>query len=78
MREFVAFIAAFNLADSRAAASRLRIAPRVRGSLGTGRGGRDLVAEAAGVLVVEKMELRVLSCSISMARTTNLRGISGF
>ena len=55
MREFVACMAAFNLADSRAAASRLRIAPRVRGSLGTGRGGRGLVAAAATV-VVEKME----------------------
>lgn len=76
MRELVACIAAFNLADSRAAASRLRIAPSVTGSLGIGRGGGGLVVAAA--VEVEKMELRVLSCSISMARTTNLSGITGF
>lgn len=76
MRELVARIAAFSLADSRAAASRLRIAPSVSGSLEIGRGGGGIGGLV--VVVVEKMEWRVLSCSISMARTTNLSGITGF
>ena len=72
MRELVASIAALRWADWCRAASRWSIAPSVTGSLHCCL--RDWLLSAGTV----KMERRVLSCSINMARTMNLNGIVGF